>query len=62
MGIVISKNRPKVLLILWEDQSVFQPFRTTKDSNTLLANFLSYIAFLQAHKWVTLQYDEPLQM
>jgi hypothetical protein len=30
--------------------------------NTPLANFLSYIAFLQAHKWVILQYNEPLQM
>jgi hypothetical protein len=76
MGIVISKNRikaecvvafqyekkPKVSFILWEDQSAFQPFCTTKVSNTLLANFLSYIAFFQAHKLVTLQYNEPLQV
>jgi hypothetical protein len=34
---------------------------TTKASNTLFTNFLSYIAFPQAHKWVTLQHNEPLQ-
>jgi hypothetical protein len=28
----------------------------------MLANFLSYIVFLQAHKWVILQYNEPLQV